>query len=82
MKNQDFKDFLFKSAVMTMACDGNISEREIEEIKSIVGNEIYFMGFESEAPLKNNIDNIKLKAQKQKIPSTIKAQYLSFSFSV
>lgn len=63
MKNQDFKDFLFKSAVMAMACDGNISEREIEEIKSIVGNEIYFMGFESEAPLKNNIDNIKINGK-------------------
>lgn len=63
MKNQNFKDFLFKSAIMAMACDGNISEREIEEIKSIVGNEIYFMGFESEAPLKNNIDNIKMNGK-------------------
>jgi hypothetical protein len=30
----------------------------------------------------NKIDNIKLKAQKQNIPRTIKAQYLSLSFSV
>lgn len=59
MKNQDFKDFLFKSAVMAMACDGDIAEAEIEEIKSIVANEIYFMGYDFDEPLKNNIENIK-----------------------
>ena len=59
MKNQDFKEFLFKSAVMAMACDGDIAETEIEEIKSIVANEIYFMGYDFEEPLKNNIENIK-----------------------
>ena len=59
MKNQDFKDFLFKSAVMAMACDGDIAETEIEEIKTIVANEIFFMGYDFEEPLKRNIDNIK-----------------------
>jgi uncharacterized tellurite resistance protein B-like protein len=59
MKNQDFKDFLFKTAVMAMACDGEIAETEIEEIRTIVANEIYFMGYDFEGPLKNNIDNIK-----------------------
>jgi uncharacterized tellurite resistance protein B-like protein len=59
MKNQEFKDFLFKSAVMAMACDGDIAETEIEEIKTIVANEIYFMGYDIEEPLKLNIDNIK-----------------------
>lgn len=59
MKNQDFKNFLFKSAIMAMACDGDISEAEIAEIKNIVANEIYFMGYDFEEPLKRNIDNIK-----------------------
>jgi len=59
MKNQDFKHFLFKSAVMAMACDGEIAESEIEEIKSIVANEIYFIGYDLEEQLKSNIDNIK-----------------------
>jgi uncharacterized tellurite resistance protein B-like protein len=59
MKNQDFKNFLFKSAVMAMACDGDIAETEIEEIRNIVANEIYFMGYDFEEPLLNNIDNIK-----------------------
>lgn len=59
MKNQDFKSFLFKSAVMAMASDGDIAEAEIEEIKNIVTNEIYFMGYTFEEPLKHNIDSIK-----------------------
>lgn len=59
MKNQDFKNFLFKSAVMAMACDGDIAETEIQEIKSIVANEIYFMGYDFEVPLKINIENLK-----------------------
>jgi uncharacterized tellurite resistance protein B-like protein len=59
MKNQDFKDFLFKSAVMAMACDGDIAEAEIDEIINIVDNEIYFMGYDFEEPLKNNVENIK-----------------------
>jgi uncharacterized tellurite resistance protein B-like protein len=59
MKNQEYKNFLFKSAVMAMACDGDIAETEILEIKSIVANEIYFMGYDFEEPLQNNIHNIK-----------------------
>lgn len=59
MKNTDFKPFLFKSAVMAMACDGNIAEAEISEIRNIVANEIYFMGYDFEEPLKSNTENIK-----------------------
>ena len=59
MKNIDFKPFLFKSAVMAMACDGDIAEEEITEIKNIVANEIYFMDYDFEEPLKTNIENIK-----------------------
>ena len=59
MKNTDFKSFLFKSAVMAMACDGDIAETEISEIRNIVANEIYFMGYDFEEPLKSNTENIK-----------------------
>lgn len=59
MKNTDFKPFLFKSAVMAMACDGDIAEAEISEIRNIVANEIYFMGYDFEEPLKSNTENIK-----------------------
>jgi uncharacterized tellurite resistance protein B-like protein len=63
MKNQDFKNFLLKSAVMAMACDGDIAETEIDEIKNIVAHEIYFMGYDFEEPLKKNIDNIKVNGR-------------------
>jgi len=63
MKNSDFKTFLFKSAVMAMACDGNIAEEEINEIKNIVAKEIYFMEFDFEEPLKSNIEHIKVNGK-------------------
>lgn len=64
MKNSEFKDFLFKSAVIAMACDGDIAEEEIEEIKTIVANEIYFMDYDFEEPLQNNIEAIKINGKK------------------
>jgi uncharacterized tellurite resistance protein B-like protein len=63
MKNTDFKTFLFKSAVMAMACDGDIADEEVNEIKNIVANEIYFMGYDFEEPLKSNIENIKVNGK-------------------
>lgn len=63
MKNQEFKKFLFKSAVTTMACDGDIAEEEIELIKNMVLNEIYFMGFNYQSPLKDEIKNIKINGK-------------------
>lgn len=63
MRNSEFKDFLFKSAVIAMACDGNIAEEEINEIKNIVANEIYFMGYEFEEPLQKNVEEIKINGK-------------------
>lgn len=63
MKNTDFKSFLFKSAVMAMACDGDIAEAEISEIRNIVANEIYFMDYDFEESLKNNTENIKVNGK-------------------
>ncbi|WP_173972802.1 tellurite resistance TerB family protein [Flavobacterium bizetiae] len=63
MKNVDFKTFLFKSAVMAMACDGDIANEEIKEIKNIVANEIYFMGYDFEEQLKITIKNIKVNVK-------------------
>jgi len=59
MKTQDFQNFLFKSAVTVMACDGNISETEISEIKNMAANEIYFLDYSIEEPLQSNLANIK-----------------------
>jgi uncharacterized tellurite resistance protein B-like protein len=59
MKNLEFKDFLFKTAVIAMACDGEVVESEIEELKTIVSNEVYFMDYDFEERLNLNIANIK-----------------------
>ena len=59
MKNLDFKEFLFKSAFMAMASDGNIDDLEIRELESIVANEIYFMEYDYEEALKKNVQIVK-----------------------
>ena len=60
MKNQEFKSFLFRSAVIAMACDGNIADSEIETIKRLANNEIYFLGLDYDELLKKNVNEIKL----------------------
>lgn len=59
MKTNDFQKLLFQSAVSAMAVDGEIHDKEIEEIKSIVKSTAYFLDFEFEKELENNISNIK-----------------------
>jgi len=59
MRTQEFQQFLLRSAVIAMACDGNISSTEIEEIKKMVRTEIYFLGYDFEEPLSQNLDLIK-----------------------
>ena len=50
MKTKEFQNFLLKSAITVMACDGLIDESEITEIKNMADNEIYFMGFDIKEP--------------------------------
>lgn len=59
MKNQEFKLFLFRSAVITMACDGDISDSEIEKIKDLAHNEIFFLDLDYEDLLHKYIIEIK-----------------------
>jgi uncharacterized tellurite resistance protein B-like protein len=59
MKNQEFKSFLFRSAVIAMACDGNIAESEIDTIKELASNEIYFLGLDYDDLLEANVNEIK-----------------------
>ena len=63
MKTNDFQKLLFQSAVSVMAIDGEIHDKEIEEIKSIVKSTAYFLDFEFEKELENNIINIKQKGK-------------------
>ena len=64
MKTIDFQNFLLKSAIAVMACDGSIDNEEITEIKEMVSNEIYFMGFDYEKPFETNLNYIKSNGKK------------------
>lgn len=64
MKTIDFQNFLLKSAIAMMACDGSIDNEEIAEIENMVTNEIYFMGFDYEKPFEDNLNYIKSNGKK------------------
>lgn len=64
MKTIDFQNFLLKSAIAVMACDGSIDNKEITEIKNMVANEIYFMGFDYEKPFETNLNYLKSNGKK------------------
>ena len=64
MKTEAFQNFLLKSAISVMACDGSIDESEITEIKNMADNEIYFMGFEIEEPFEAILSYIKQNGKK------------------
>jgi len=63
MKTDEFQVFLLKSAVFMMACDGSIESQEIEEINKMAENEVFFMGFDINQPLQENIKNVKNKGK-------------------
>ena len=63
MKNNDFKTFLFRTAVVTMACDGDIADSEIQLIKELANNEINFLGLDFENLLTSTVEEIKLNGK-------------------
>ncbi len=64
MKNNDFKSFLFRTAVVAMACDGDIADSEVKLLKELVNKEINFIGFEYENMLVNYVQEIKSNGKK------------------
>jgi len=63
MKSTEFQRLLFRSAVTTIAVDGEIHNSEIEEIKSIVSTTVYFLDFEYEEALQEIVKEINLKGK-------------------
>lgn len=59
MNAEEFKKLLFKSAVSVMAVDGEIHEDEIKEIKSLANSTAYFIDFEVDKELAENLNEIK-----------------------
>lgn len=63
MKTPLFQKLLLRSAVSVIACDGTISDTEIAEVKNMAENEIYFMGFDYEQHLNDNLEQLKEKGK-------------------
>lgn len=59
MNRDKFQDFLLRSAVVAMACDGSIAKEEITVLKNILESKIYFLGFDYEKTLAQNLNYIK-----------------------
>lgn len=59
MEKLEFKKLLFKVACCTMACDGEIDKREIEELKLINTSTFYFKDVDLSGELSAFIDELK-----------------------
>lgn len=64
MRNADFKKLLFQGSILAIACDGEIADSEIAEMKRLVTDSLYFIGMDHEAELNNTLSAIdKLGSQ-------------------
>jgi len=79
MKTDKFQEYLLKSAVFMMACDGSIESQEIEEISNMAESEVYFMGFDIIQPLQENIKNVKNKGKATINDYLEEIEYLKFN---
>jgi len=59
MKNMDFKKVLFKGAFSVMACDGEVAESEVAEMKEMLTNSPYFEGLDHDAEVKAAFEDLK-----------------------
>ncbi|WP_291727849.1 TerB family tellurite resistance protein [Bernardetia sp.] len=59
MKNKEFKKVLFKAAFSVMACDGEVAESELLEIKEMLKNTLYFEGLNYEEELQVALEDLK-----------------------
>ena len=64
MDKQEFKKILFKVAFCTMACDGHIDDREVEELKIMDKNTSFFEAIDLSNELEQLINDLKDKGTK------------------
>jgi len=75
-----FRDILFKTAVFAMACDGEIHETEIEELKNIAENTSYFEGIKYKSLLEELVKKIRKRGRstiKEYFKTMIKGKFTS-----
>lgn len=61
MKNKEFKKILLKAAFSVMACDGEIHQDEVTEIKKMIKETLYFDGLNYEEELNQSLKELKSK---------------------
>ncbi|MEM8528463.1 MAG: TerB family tellurite resistance protein [Bacteroidota bacterium] len=61
MTSLEFKKILFQAAFSIMACDGEIHDTELSEIKDIAENSIFFDGLNHEEELQMQVSIFKAK---------------------
>ena len=59
MSQLDFTRLLFRAAFCVMACDGEIDDREIEELRLINEKTRYFAGLDLEAEIQNMLGELR-----------------------
>jgi len=64
MDKNEFKKILFKVAFCTMACDGHIDDREVEELKTMDKNTSFFEAIDLSDELEKLIKDLKNKGTK------------------
>ena len=79
MDKVEFKKLLFKVAFCTMACDGHIDKREIEEMRVMDNSTSFFDGVDLSSELTDLIDELSLKGAKviEELFSTLRANKLN-----
>tara|TARA_B110000902_G_scaffold182778_1_gene206984 strand:- start:963 stop:1469 length:507 start_codon:yes stop_codon:yes gene_type:complete len=63
MESIEFKKILFKTAFCVMACDGDIDELEIEEMKKIDSSTSYFNDIDLSSELTSLISSVKSRGK-------------------
>ncbi len=64
MKSIEFRKILFKGAFSVMACDGEIAESEVAEMKEMLTNSPYFDSLDHETELKLAFTDLKQNGSK------------------
>lgn len=63
MEQSDLRKLLLKTAVCTIACDGEIHEKEIAEMNSMVSQAIYFKDFNGQKHLIDMLEAVKMSGK-------------------
>lgn len=63
MKTGEFQQLLLRSAVTALACDGSIDQAEVDAVKHMAENEVYFDGYDYAAPFDTFLNHIKAQGR-------------------